>query len=74
MNRSLTLSLIAGLLLMVGGCARPGSLQSELEFERLRESTTTPEEEKILPDFGTDPWTEEALRFLPGVPGESPRA
>ena len=31
------------------------------EFERLRESTITPEEDKFLPDFGIDPWTEDVF-------------
>jgi len=59
-NRSRTLLLIAGLLLPVAGCVSPDRIQSQREFERLREQTTTPEEEKILPEFGEDPWTEEA--------------
>ena len=66
MNRSPFFPLFAALLLLVAGCASPDSIQSQLEFERLREQTTTPEEDKILPDFGTDPWTEEANRLLPG--------
>jgi hypothetical protein len=74
MNRSLLLSLIAAVPLLFAGCAKPGSLQAELEFERLREETTTPEADKILPDFGTDPWTEEALRLLPGSPDAGARA
>jgi hypothetical protein len=65
MTRPQSLLLLSGLLLLVAGCARPGSYQSQLEFERLREQINTPEEDKILPDFGTDPWTEEALRLLP---------
>jgi hypothetical protein len=68
MLRSLILPLFAALLLLVAGCASPGSIQSQREFERLREQTITPEEDKILPDFGTDPWTEEALRLSPGSP------
>ena len=51
---------MAGLLLLVAGCVSPDRVRSQLEFERLREQTTTPEEEKILPEFGADPWTEEA--------------
>lgn len=65
MSRSKLPLIIAGLLVLVSGCASPGRDQSQLEFERLREHPTR-EEEKILPDFGTDPWTEEALRRLPG--------
>jgi len=65
MNRSLGLSLIAALLFLVAGCASPDRDQSQREFERLREHTPTPEEDKILPDFGTDPWTEEALLLFP---------
>jgi hypothetical protein len=66
MNRSQALGILAGLLLLVAGCTSPGRDQTQREFERLREHSGTPEEEKILPDFGTDPWTEEALRLLPG--------
>ena len=66
MKRSSPLVLIAGLLLL-GGCAAPGSDRAKLEFERLREHPTTPDEDKFLPDFGSDPWTEEALRRPPGL-------
>ena len=72
MNRFPTLFLIAGLVLLVAGCAIPGSDQTQLEFERLRERTTTPEEDKILPDFGTDSWTEEAVRPFHGSLDRSP--
>jgi len=58
-------SLVAGLLMLLAGCANPERERTRLEFERLRQETTTPEEEKILPDFGVDPWTEEAFRPLP---------
>jgi hypothetical protein len=58
---SRTLLLLAGLLLLPAGCTSPGSDQSQREFERLRESTIIPEEDKVLPDFGIDPWTEEVL-------------
>jgi hypothetical protein len=66
MNRSLTLALVAGLFLSLAGCVSPDRERTRLEFERLREQTETPEEEKLLPDFGIDPWTEEALRLSPG--------
>ena len=66
MHRSRTLLLLAGLVLSAAGCASPGSDQSQREFERLREHPASAEEDKILPDFGIDPWTEEALRLLPG--------
>jgi len=55
------LLLLAGLLLLPVGCTHPGSDQSQREFERLRESTITPEEDKFLPDFGIDPWTEDVF-------------
>jgi hypothetical protein len=61
-------SLLAGLLLLIAGCANPERERTRLEFERLRQQTETPEEEKTLPDFGVDRWTEEALRLLPGSP------
>lgn len=67
MIRSQILRLIAALLLLVAGCASPDQDQSQKEFERLRENTTTPEADRSLPDFGTDPWTEEA-RHLPPDP------
>jgi hypothetical protein len=59
-------SLLAGLLLLLAGCVNPERERTRLEFERLRQQTETPEEEKILPDFGVDPWTEEAQHLLPG--------
>jgi hypothetical protein len=61
-------SLLAGLLLLLAGCVNPDRERTRLEFERLRQQTETPEEEKILPDFGADPWTEEAQQLLPGSP------
>jgi hypothetical protein len=65
MYRSLILPLFAVLLLLAAGCASPDRIQSQLEFERLREQITAPEEDKILPDFATDSWTEEAYRLHP---------
>jgi hypothetical protein len=56
----MTRLLIALLLLSVAGCSNPVRDRTKLEFERLRERPTTSDEEKILPDFGADPWTEEA--------------
>jgi hypothetical protein len=65
MNRFRTLLLLAGVLLSVAGCSNPVRDRTKLEFERLRERPTSSDEEKILPDFGADPWTEEALRLPP---------
>jgi hypothetical protein len=73
MKRSTLLLLVAGLL-WLSGCAAPGSDRAQLEFERLREHPAAPDEDRFLPDFGTDPWTEEALRWPPAWPDRGSRS
>jgi hypothetical protein len=59
-------------LLLPMGCTGIGEKEAQLEFERLRESTITPQGDPVLPNFGIDPSSEESAWHFQNSGSDSP--
>jgi hypothetical protein len=65
MNRIQRHLIAAGLLLLGVGCASYDDRTEQSEFEKLRKYPISPQGDRILPNFGSEPPSEEeeSLRF-----------
>ena len=65
MNRTQRHLIAAGLLLLGVGCAGYDDRTEQSEFEKLRKYPLAPQGDRILPNFGSEPPSEEeeSLRF-----------